>query len=250
MPPSRNRATLSSFLAAATVLALAACTNATVTAPAWGEPLDAVKNAAERLAGGVSFQGWLTVGGDTLSVHGDDIPAEDKLRHYQQLSGSGGSLTTEVRFIGSDAWMRVVTPEADTGWGHFGEAGTIRDTSGVVGPSTWLPLLLDEVIEIERDGDRTYAGVLDFDAVDVEGNGLGRSLSNSLGGDAEEVEFSVLLNKDGTVNTVKYEIENTEFGDIEVMYSFSLHGAPNDVTTPDGKIVEIEDNALEWFGGL
>lgn len=249
MPAPRRRLALSVSLVAVGVLAVG-CAKATVVRAPWGEPLDVVTKAAEGLAGGFSFRGDTVADGVRLAAHGEEIPGESKYRLYQSVTSGMARIATEMRVIGDDLWMRIDGVGGESGWGHFADGSLITETANVVGPSVWVPELLAQVTSVERIDEREYGGVFDLTAADSDKTGLDRAIARDLPDEAEEVEFSVLLNTDGSLNMFSFEIDDTAQGDVEIVYIFTMHGSPSDVTAPDGEVVEVTDeNALEWMSG-
>ncbi|GIG71289.1 hypothetical protein [Phytomonospora endophytica] len=244
-----RRRALSISLTAVALLA-AGCTKATVNAAPWGAPLDAVTAAAAGLADGVAFRGVTEADSVSLATNGEEIPAEHKFRLYQEVSSGVANIATELRLIGDELWMRISGLGGDGDWGHIADGAFLGETADVVGPSVWAPELFAQITTIERIGEQKYGGVLDLTEADPDRTGIDKAIMRDLPDEAEEVEFSVSLNADGTLNTLTLEIDDTAQGDVTIDYSFTKHGAPNDVTEPDGKIVEVTDeNAMEWFAG-
>lgn len=249
MPVSRRRFALSVSLLAA-VFVVAGCAKVTLVQPVWGSPLDAVTKAAAGLSAGFSFRGDTTADGVRLKANGEEIPAESKYRLFQTVSSGMATIETEMRMIGDELWMRIDGIGGSGDWGHFADGALITETSNVVGPSVWVPEVLAQVTSIERVDERKYGGVLDLTEADADKTGLDRAIGRDLPDEAEEVEFTVLLNTDGSLNMFSFEIDDTDQGDVEIVYIFTMHGAPSDVTAPDGKVVEVTDeNALEWMSG-
>src|ERR1043165_5690962 len=241
MPAPRPRA-LSISLTALALLATAGCAKATVADAPWGAPLDALTTAVESLNGGVSFENWITAAGADVESEGDEIPSEGKLRIVQTIDNGTFEVGSELRFVGDDLWMRIDGVDGKSEWGHFADGSMVAAMSNVVGPSVWVPELLAQVTTVERVSERKYGGLLDLTEADPDRTGLEPALTRDLPDEAEEVEFGVQLNADGSLANFTYEIENSVKGNMQVTYSFTMHGSPKDVTAPDGKIVGATDD--------
>lgn len=247
MTALRRRFVLSISLVAVAALAVG-CAKATVVRAPWGTPLDAVTKAAQGLAVGFSFRGDTTADGVRSVANGEEIPAESKYRLFQLVSGGTARIETEMRLIGDELWMRIDGVVGSGDWGHFADGSLITETANVVGPSVWVPELLAQVTSVERIDEREYGGLT---GADSDKTGLDRAIVADLPDEAEEVEFSVLLNTDGSLNMFSFEIDDTAQGDVEIVYVFTMHGSPSDVTPPNGKVVEVTDeNMLEWMSGV
>lgn len=242
----RSRRTMTAALVLAAALVLTACAKATFTPSPWGAPLDALKAAAEKIKAGVDYTGQIDGGSNPAAVHGTDIPGQEKLRIYRQ---SGREGTQDTIIIGQEMWLHYDAPGLPTDWGHFKDASFMMKSGGFVGPATILPAVIEQIKEVKWVDERTYEGTFDFDAIDDEDTGFSSTELKDVD-DADEVEFKVLMNMDGTISTFSFELPGDD-GDIKVGYSLNGYGAPKDVAAPNtADITELTvSNFLEWLFG-
>lgn len=249
MPSVRVRA-LSVCLSVTALVALTGCAKAaTVSGPAWGTPAEAIEAALGKLSEGFDFTGQSDTSTGRDLMHGTEIQAEDKL----SLVRTDAAATTGTRSIqiGDELWMRYEGiagfPEE---WGHLATGGGVfASGAGFIGPATWLPALLDEIVAVERTSGRRYAGTLDLGAVPFQETGLSSYQQNLLT-DTDEVAFTIQLAPDGHIEHFAFTVEIGDDAN-EIAYNFSEYGKARDVTPPTGEEVTELTTAtiVEWLLG-
>ncbi|MEV0645082.1 hypothetical protein AB0I28_07440 [Phytomonospora sp. NPDC050363] len=248
MRSARNR-TLP--LALAALFALSGCAKATVAGPPAGPPIEAVQAAAERLSEGFNYMGAYKTDVGIDDVNGAELPAEEKFTRSESSVYDSTATTSETIRIGDELWLRYDgSPYLPEGWGHLASGGgAFAEASAMIGPATWIPALLDEIVEIERVGAMQYEGVVDFESVDDELTGLTAYVASDVD-DADEVVFRATLDVDGNLDLFRYELEGTARGTMEVVFSFTEHGQPREITAPDEPMTELtQESMVEWLLG-
>ncbi|MEV0645083.1 hypothetical protein AB0I28_07445 [Phytomonospora sp. NPDC050363] len=245
--------TLPAALVLIAVLAAAGCTKATVAAPTEAPPIDAIEAAVEKLSEGFDYMGAYETDQWADNVDGAELPGEKKLAISRSSSDGSVTATAETIRIGNELWLRYEgIPDMPEGWGHLAASASsfVKETR-TMGPSTWLPALVAQIVEAERVGTMRYEGVLDFEAVDEARTGLPEYQTRSLDDD-DEVAFRAVLDVNGNIKSFRYELEGGPAGTLTVDFIFSGHGAPRDIVPPSGSMTELTfDTVTDWmFGGL
>ncbi|GIG71288.1 hypothetical protein [Phytomonospora endophytica] len=249
MPSVRVRA-LSACLALTVAAVLAGCgRTATLDGPAWGTPDEAIAAAVAKMPEGFNFVAEVAGLAGQENVNGTDRPGEGSLSLVR--SSVGAASVNRAVLIGDELWMRYEGiagfPEE---WGHLATGGSVFAAgAGMIGPGTWVPALVDEIVSVERTGPMRFGGILDFDAVEPQKTGVPSYQLDSVD-NGDEVAFSLNLNKDGYIEHFEFTLEGPD-GDLVMNYNFNEHGTANEVAPPAGEeITELTtETIVDWLLG-
>jgi hypothetical protein len=251
----RRLTTAGIALLAAVSLGLAGCANndstsgaeSTPSATPQLEPREELAAALQKLGQDTAKVAFNMTG---FTGTGAIDPAAKKM----QLNGSVGvgsqAIKLDMVVLGDDVYLKMAgLPTASDKWLHI-DATKLAAGNQLRQMSSGDPIgannLLNGVVDVQRAGEHSFQGTLDF----TKSPTVTEESLKVLGDKAKAVPFAAKTDEQGRLTELTVDMDSIQAGMGELKATYSDFGAPVNVEKPAAsEVEEATDDVLRTFGG-
>jgi hypothetical protein len=211
------------------------------------EPREELRAAAEKLNQDTAKVNFTMTG---VTGNGAVDPVAKKLQMSMNLGTGGQSMKMDMRVLSTDVYLRMDgMPNLPDKWLHvdatkLAAGNQLRQMSS--GDPVGVNNLLDGVAEVQRAGEHSFQGTLDF----TKSPTVDQESLKVLGDKAKSVPFTAKTDEQGRLSELTVDMDSVQAGLGELKATYSDFGAPVNVEKPAAsEIEEAPADVLRSFGG-